>query len=129
MPNHYLIFLSFTVDFNDFDSSPEDDNNENVNVQKEAGGMLTKDFHLALTVTIQPQAIYLERDRNIFLNNCKFKNRRHVFFITGLAYFWHIPTAELDLLKQFEYTFHKTLLIWKTLLWETQKKNYTCSNM
>lgn len=45
--------------------------------------MLTKDLHLALTVTIQPQAIYLERDVNIiFLNNSKFKNRRHVFFIT-----------------------------------------------
>lgn len=45
--------------------------------------MLTKDVQLALTVTTQTQTIYLERDINIlFLNNSKFKNGRHVFFIT-----------------------------------------------
>lgn len=40
-----------------------------------------RDFPLALTATIQPQGIYLERDINIlFLNISKFRNGRHVFF-------------------------------------------------
>jgi len=58
MPNHHPIFLSLTVDLNDLEPSLKDDNNENVNVQKETGRTLTNSFHLALTVTVQPQAIY-----------------------------------------------------------------------
>lgn len=81
MPNHYLIFLSLTVSFNDFHPSAEDDNNENLSVQKGRKNGSRIDFHWALAVTTQPQGIYLGRNTHITLPE-NFTLRKSIFFKT-----------------------------------------------